>query len=189
MPRRRDGTVQCSDITRRLCSYGSQACHPQTRSGRSRALVGGRKPSLPKKVEAEAAAKPSMRSPRVIRSTATTDPDGACCKPAVGARPRPAQSCIRHRATIVLLPDCWRTLHAPRCTRPHPWDQYAKRAWDHRRHAHIRHRGGRRSWCTGAAISNCGMCRPIAPPPPVTVPSDGRRTLVAGHPSHYFRIA
>ena len=45
--------------------------------------------SLEKKVEAAAAAKPSMRSPRVTRSTASTDPDGACCKPAVG---RPAQS-------------------------------------------------------------------------------------------------
>jgi len=39
--------------------------------------------SLGKKAQAAAAAKPSMRSPRVTRSTASTDPDGACFKPAV----------------------------------------------------------------------------------------------------------
>ena len=52
--------------------------------------------SLEKKVEAEAAAKPSMRSPRVTHSTASTGADGACCKPAVEAWTRPHTLCIRH---------------------------------------------------------------------------------------------
>ena len=67
------------------------------------------------KVEAEAAAKPSMRSPRVTRSTASTDPDGACCKPAVGARPRPAQSLHTGALTPPMVAArlmCWRLLHS-----------------------------------------------------------------------------
>ena len=67
------------------------------------------------KVEAEAAAKPSMRSSRVTRSTASTDPDGACCKPAVEARPCPAQSLHTGALTPPMVAAglmSWRLLHS-----------------------------------------------------------------------------
>ena len=71
--------------------------------------------SLGKKAQAAAAAKLSMRSPRVTRSTASTDPDGACCKPAVGARPRPAQSLHTGALTPPMVAArlmSWRLLHS-----------------------------------------------------------------------------
>ena len=86
-----------------------------------RALDGGGgsrsadKLSLGKKAQAAAAAKLSMRSPRVTRSTASTDPDGACCKPAVGARPRPAQSLHTGALTPPMVAArlmSWRLLHS-----------------------------------------------------------------------------
>ena len=56
----------------------------------------------------------SMRSPRVTRSTASKGPDGACCKPAVGTRPRPAQSLHTGALTppiVAALLMSWRLLH------------------------------------------------------------------------------
>lgn len=44
------------------------------------------------KVEAAAAAKPSMRSPRVTRSSSSPSANGARRPPSIEARPRPAQS-------------------------------------------------------------------------------------------------
>ena len=61
-----------------------------------RRLIKQRQAPSRKKVEAAAAAKPSMCSPRVTRSTASTDPDGAYCKPSVEAWARPHTLCIRH---------------------------------------------------------------------------------------------
>ena len=52
--------------------------------------------SLEKKVEAEAAAKPSMRSTRVARSTSSPSANGARRPPSVEAWARPHTLCIRH---------------------------------------------------------------------------------------------
>ena len=131
-----DGTSQGNRAVRQRCSPPTVARESDDRTLRAaltvhvvrdltqvravRALDGGggsrSADKLPReKVEAEAAAKPSMRSPRVTRSTASTDPDGACCKPAVGARPRPAQSLHTGALTPPMVAArlmSWRLLHS-----------------------------------------------------------------------------
>ena len=116
-------TVPASPTTARCSPRQLTVLHAvrgrQVRAVRALDGGGGSRSSsdkLPReKVEAAAAAKPSMRSPRVTRSTASTDPDGACCKPAVEARPRPAQSLHTGALTPPMVAArlmSWRLLHS-----------------------------------------------------------------------------
>ena len=78
-----------------------------------------------KKVEAAAAAKPSMRSPRVTRSSSSPSANGACCKPAVGAWARPHTLCIQAQLLVPRL-----RLHsflAELHPRAPSWDPLAKK--------------------------------------------------------------
>ena len=103
-----------------------------------------------KKVEAEATAKPSMRSPRVTRSSSSPSANGACCKPAVGAWARPHTLCIQAQLLVprLRLHSFWQSsIHArppgiqlqrnvgPPPSRPHPpfLLMWQVRRWQRRR--------------------------------------------------------
>ena len=95
------------------------------------------------KVEAAAAAKPSMRSPRVTRSSSSPSANGACCKPAVGAWARPHTLCIQAQLLVprLRLHSFWQSsIHA----RP-PGTRLQRNVGPPPRH--VRPRAVRRSWC------------------------------------------
>ena len=103
------------------------------------------------KAQGAAAAKLSMRSPRVTRSTASTDPDGACCKPAVGARPRPAQSL--HTGALTNGRCSADVLGGSSTRSPRHLGPACKETWDHLRH--VRPRAVRRSWWGNGGGDRC----------------------------------
>ena len=84
--------------------------------------------SLGKKVEAEAAAKPSMRGTRVARSTSSPSANGARRPPSVEAWARPHTLCIRHiRHSSSSLRLRLHSLLAELHPRAPSWDPLAKK--------------------------------------------------------------
>ena len=140
--RRPHGALRASSPCSTPCVVG--------RYGRAvRALDGGggsrsSSDKLPReKVEAAAAAKPSMRSPRVTRSSSSPSANGACCKPAVGAWARPHTLCIQAQLLVprLRLHSFWQSsIHA----RP-PGTRLQRNVGPPPRH--VRPRAVRRSWC------------------------------------------